>query len=888
MSQPVQSPRQSSASKPLPISRAPSRHQSSGHESHLAGTKRPLPGSLTREHDGSPSGMPSMLKKRHSSSSQTRTPTAARSRSASTISRAGSSRGTSPTDSLSLLALNDNVSGLVKAQPSSSTNDSLAALASLGPGGSLSDRNMLTSFIQSALLESYMGKMRRRDELIEELRRLSNDDSLNQQSGRSQQSQQLARWLEALSECTSKLDKSHRVLVDAILTLPWFTWEEQPRRAWGKFTRSLVLVRSEWLGSVLERAVKSLRYNTLVGLNVKSSQDTAGARLPRPSSLVGGALTRREVYDRQHGFLHSLCDYIPTLPSTLAPILQTHFPPRRERKEYHMTYYRNVLRVIEYCPDLLSTVLGLVISKAVKLDAEITQEVETLADDEGKLSEQIFQCSARDTFDRPIGESDDSADDDSNGSGDEAFDMEDLSDDEDLREEAQNLINAEDEALTRLKETVTKLDCILREIFAFLTARAERTVAQGRSSPLTEAEEDDDSSTASESEADDGAILRQPRSRTITAEDLNEQKRAVFDALLTSFDTHILQTFNTRHVQFLLFWSVSLSPEYTDDFTGALIERILFKTDAPNYIRVASAAYLGSFVSRAKFFDQDGARTVVRIMCQYISEQLSHLEPTQSGYVIPAYAQYTVFYAVVQAVMYIFCFRWRELLLEDEDPVGEAMSPEMGPTGARVWPPELDALKAAVDSPLNPLAICSAPVVEQFARISHSTGLMYCYTVLETNKRHASSSTSSHASPTKPKPGSQRSVGIANQGPVHNAMLKHALAEARFDTHFPFDPFKLPLSGVYVNDLYREWRDESDDTEDEDDVSEMEQISSSVSTNAEAMEAADSVSPHLAPWPASKRRSADLGSSFGAMSLSPEPFLAKREAAMPPMSEISV
>lgn len=38
------------------------------------------------------------------------------------------------------------------------------------------------------------------------------------------------------------------------------------------------------------------------------------------------------------------------------------------------------------------------------------------------------------------------------------------------------------------------------------------------------------------------------------------------------------------------------------------------------------------------------------------------------------------------------------------------------------------------------------------------------------------------------------------------------------DSFFPFDPFKLALSSVYIADIYRDWEDDDDDDEDEDET----------------------------------------------------------------------
>jgi len=50
-------------------------------------------------------------------------------------------------------------------------------------------------------------------------------------------------------------------------------------------------------------------------------------------------------------------------------------------------------------------------------------------------------------------------------------------------------------------------------------------------------------------------------------------------------------------------------------------------------------------------------------------------------------------YAVFQAVIYIYCFRWRELRDEDEE------------SGEMVWMPQLNVISRLAWSGLNPLAV---------------------------------------------------------------------------------------------------------------------------------------------------------------------------------------
>ena len=96
-------------------------------------------------------------------------------------------------------------------------------------------------------------------------------------------------------------------------------------------------------------------------------------------------------------------------------------------------------------------------------------------------------------------------------------------------------------------------------------------------------------------------------------------------------------------------------------------------------------------------------------------------------------------------------------------------------------------------------------------------------------------------------------------------MLEHAMT-AELNTFFPFDPYKLPRSGSYIQGVYREWssvaidEDEEDESEDEDE-------------DGEDGEAAGSSPVGIfinGTRPASHPDETEgLGESFGGMSISP-------------------
>lgn len=131
----------------------------------------------------------------------------------------------------------------------------------------------------------------------------------------------------------------------------------------------------------------------------------------------------------------------------------------------------------------------------------------------------------------------------------------------------------------------------------------------------------------------------------------------------------------------------------------------------------------------------------------------------------------------------------------------------------------------------------------QFARVAHATGFMYVFPLLNAPP------------PTMARTEWQR---VVLPGSGSSNSIK-ALSE--LTSFFPFDPYKLPRSSLYIEPIYRDWAsvaiEGDDDDEEEEGEDEVEGMQ-----NGLAQPRSDKVD-HL-------NVDADgLGASFGGMSISP-------------------
>ena len=158
--------------------------------------------------------------------------------------------------------------------------------------------------------------------------------------------------------------------------------------------------------------------------------------------------------------------------------------------------------------------------------------------------------------------------------------------------------------------------------------------------------------------------------------------------------------------------------------------------------------------------------------------------------------------------------------------------------------------------------MCAQTVVSQFARMAHKTDFMYCHSIIEQNKRQSRSriaintvnSDSSQSVVTStvehpfsvPPPGPSRTASQSSQQALtEHSLVQDTLREAQIDSHFPFDPYKLPLSAPFIQGIYRDWdgggfEDDESDDEEEDAGDEDDETSTEAGTSGRGEEDDDS------------------------------------------------
>jgi len=192
---------------------------------------------------------------------------------------------------------------------------------------------------------------------------------------------------------------------------------------------------------------------------------------------------------------------------------------------------------------------------------------------------------------------------------------------------------------------------------------------------------------------------------------------------------------------------------------------------------------------------------------------------------------------------------------------------------------------------------CDGSVSEQFASVASKTNFAFCYSILEQNRRSAytgiapafilppsaavpqsgsgnltNNADTSRINTVTSIPGMSRSVFVTSNpsSAALTATRDTTVATiAELNGVFPFDPYELPLTRSYINNIYRVW-DEVKIAGDDGDTDSDEEEEDGVSDEACSLSRESSCVPIVVGNIHAAGSSADdLNTSFDGMSISP-------------------
>lgn len=547
----------------------------------------------------------------------------------------------------------------------------------------------------------------------------------------------LSQYTVALLGNIPSLNRSTADLVRVVIQSEWLGREEDYVELFMRLLANIVTAQGSFLLDTLSTLVENL-----------TDTPPSSRRLPETPPI-----SRTKLYLRVHKTLQYLIRIFPAASSVLQRTISENFPDQTDSRRSHVIYTQNLLKILDYAPELRPDTLALITERLVKIDVQVQVDIEDLEDEEGEgLVEELPQI-------RP--DLLDQFEDDSDSSGDDS-DSDGVDEDED--EDAQRTKD--------IRKNVEKMDSVLDILFSYYN-------------------------------------------RDFKSSKTSTGASVVIDILMSQFITTILSTHRSRHTQFLLFHFAQQSPDYVDILVGTCVQKVLDKKQ-PTLTRQNASAYLASFVARGMHVPSN----VVRDVFDYIRDELDRMreeiEPTCSG---PDLRRYSSYYCLVQSLLYIFCFRWRDLELryedEEEDDDDDLDAPHS--PGHQWRPGTKEAFTCHLYSKLNPLKVCSPAITEEFARVANHLGVIYIYHIIETNKRIRLANYSvSMLGSMYGQPDREGALSVSQDEGHHH-----------LDAYFPFDPYHLPKSKRWIEGDYRDWSpipglvdEEADDSDsdDEDDI----------------------------------------------------------------------
>ncbi|GAV27686.1 hypothetical protein PMKS-001154 [Pichia membranifaciens] len=347
----------------------------------------------------------------------------------------------------------------------------------------------------------------------------------------------------------------------------------------------------------------------------------------------------------------------------------------------------------------------------------------------------------------------------------------------------------------------------------------------------------------------------------------------IFSALTSAFRSMILPTHGTKATQYIIFYAAQQQPELIDAFLVSLFEIIFSADKRSNFTgsnisalsgsssigstsnqnaRITGIQYIASFVARAKKLSDTQIVSVVTFLVDYCtaymeehetdddddtssnkngtgrnknshkksadsSSRLKNPNDTKRKDFNPM--KHTLFYSLVQALMYIVCFR-KNSLREPDYPNSNTNLPTESSKGTG-WAAALDKFfTRVIVSKYDPLRWCNETVVLIFSRVAQSEGICYTWSVVERIRRERVGRVNTDKNhEQKEVKEFQDSTAISGSNVTMGTQSSMRATQEFLDlvAFFPFDPLLLKKSRQIVQDTYVEWDNGDDDDNEESD-----------------------------------------------------------------------
>jgi RNA polymerase I-specific transcription initiation factor RRN3 len=326
--------------------------------------------------------------------------------------------------------------------------------------------------------------------------------------------------------------------------------------------------------------------------------------------------------------------------------------------------------------------------------------------------------------------------------------------------------------------------------------------------------------------------------------------QGVYQMISPVFDSSILTTHRSKFVQFVVFVVCGLENEGVSldrKFAAKLIDIVLDPYRA-TVTRQSGACYLASFMSRASYVSPETICEAISALLRWAEAYMLSLGEygARASDVRDQCDLHSLFYTVCQASFYMMCFRGAEAMqyyrsameyhsthnVNELDPNVEIpyADPEHVDIGPARW-------AKICGHELQPLRFCLESVRGEFLHVANVFRLLPPQLL----ERLAADDLKMSTARIKPR----KSAIIMTAATLAKRRMKGGVGglgqgSNPLDSFFPFDPYLLRRSHIFVDPFYKNWEgsvdcdyDEEEEEDDDDDDDESSEDEASVSDEDE-------------------------------------------------------
>ncbi|XP_044015164.1 RNA polymerase I-specific transcription initiation factor RRN3-like [Aphidius gifuensis] len=235
-----------------------------------------------------------------------------------------------------------------------------------------------------------------------------------------------------------------------------------------------------------------------------------------------------------------------------------------------------------------------------------------------------------------------------------------------------------------------------------------------------------------------------------------ETAKLLYFDIIDIFEKSILTTYQSNHVQFIIFYITSFKLVFIENFLNLLLNKIM-NPNVALIIRQASASYLASYVARSNFISIEMIKSIIYDLKNWIDNYIK----SQNSYDGININMHNIFYTICQSLFYIISFRHKDLTIDKKN---------------IVFLENLN-LNNIITSKLNPLKYCLPNIVKIFSMVTKLLQIAYCFNIINNNNKK------------------------------NLPILKNSNFSCNFkiDTFFPFDYYNLKISGKFILPLFKQY-----------------------------------------------------------------------------------